>query len=565
VFLAIGFVFVQTGLSQEFSYSGKVVNFAGEPIAGATVKLAKAGKSTKTADDGTFTLTSKSTSINDVLSRSGQPNFAALRDGYLEIRLLENAPVSITMFSVGGKTLFNKKTLLNSGVHDVFIPATSQGVYFIRVRGGGQEVTFKTYSLEADVLGGMKVIRDRSARASARQSTNSVFDDSLHVTKAEYLDYMTKMYKKTNVSDMVIRMADADHPIYTREMLYEIGKADFPSCHAPSIVELPDGTLLSTFFGGSREGADDVEARLSRKEPGKDWELPISAAHTGGGSKDGLAVENPSLFQNRLGKLFLFYMVKFGKPTRVGTMKTSTDGGRTWSEARKICDKCMGSEKNKAVQLEDGTILSPTADRNGFFKSGEILVEISTDEGETWTPSALAAAGEVERAIQPAILVHPDGRLQMVARGREGKIPTTWSNDKGRTWSPLEKTTLPANWAGIDAVTLRDGRHFIVYNHVPSNGKGPRNFLNLSSSKDGKAWSAALVLGMCGGGQLSYPSIIQGRDGLVHIVHTWHRKTIAHIVVNPYLITDETVVPMPDGKWPTSGPLSKGENKDKEG
>jgi alpha-L-rhamnosidase len=393
--------------------------------------------------------------------------------------------------------------------------------------------------------------------------SGDVFNDTLTVTKNGYLDYQTRIYNRTEESGVVIRMASADHPVYTRELLYEVGEADFPSCHAASIVELPDGTLLSTFFGGTGEGKDDVEARLSRKEPGKDWELPVSVAHTGGGSSDGLAIENPSLFQNREGKLFLFYMVKFGKPNRVGTMKTSTDGGRTWSEARIIGDKCMGSEKNKAVQLEDGTILSPTADRNGFFDEGEILVEISTDEGETWTPSALAKAGKVDRAIQPAILIHPEGRLQMVARGRGGNIPTTWSEDKGRTWSPLETINLPANWAGIDAVTLRDGRHFIVYNHVHSKGKGHRRFLNLSSSKDGKVWNAALVLGMCDGGQFSYPSIIQGRDGLVHIVHTWHRKTIAHIVVNPYKITDETVVPMPDGRWPTTGPLSKGENMDK--
>jgi alpha-L-rhamnosidase len=161
-------------------------------------------------------------------------------------------------------------------------------------------------------------------------------------------------------------------------------------------------------------------------------------------------------------------------------------------------------------------------------------------------------------------MFHADGRLQMMARGK-GKIPTTWSSDNGQTWTPLEKSVLPANWSGIDAVTLRDGRQFIAYNHVPSSGKGPRNFLNISVSKDGKAWSAGLVLGMCDGGQFSYPAIIQSRDGLVHVVHTWHRKTIAHIVVNPYKITDDNTVPMPDGKWPTSGPLSKKENQDKKG
>jgi alpha-L-rhamnosidase len=152
----------------------------------------------------------------------------------------------------------------------------------------------------------------------------------------------------------------------------------------------------------------------------------------------------------------------------------------------------------------------------------------------------------------------------MMARST-GKIPMTFSDDNGETWSPLEHSILPANGSGIDGVTLRDGRLFLTYNHVPSKGKGPRNFLNAAVSKDGKAWSAALVLGICGGGQFSYPAVIQGRDGLVHVVHTWHRATIAHIVVNPYKITDATTVPMPNGEWPASGPLSKGENKDKEG
>jgi alpha-L-rhamnosidase len=195
------------------------------------------------------------------------------------------------------------------------------------------------------------------------------------------------------------------------------------------------------------------------------------------------------------------------------------------------------------------------------------MVIRSTDHGGTWEGLPGADDGDFDKAIQPAILFHADGRLQMVARG-SGKIPTTWSSDNGETWSTLEKTVLPGNWSGVDAVTLRDGRQFLVYNHVPTSegDKGARDFLNLAVSKDGVNWSAGLVLGIVtDGSQFSYPAIIQSRDGLVHIVHTWHRDTIAHIVVNPYKITDANTVPMPNGEWPTSGPLSKGENRDKEG
>jgi alpha-L-rhamnosidase len=323
-------------------------------------------------------------------------------------------------------------------------------------------------------------------------------------------------------------------------------------------VELEDGTLLSVYFGGSKESADDVEVRLSRKEPGQAWEAPIALTDA---PNDGLSVENPTIFQDREGKIFVFWKSTHGKPNRIGMLKTSTDGGKTWSEARTMCDKCIGPENNKAVQLDDGAILCPTADRNGN-RGGGVGVERSTDGGETW--EALSTVDNI-KAIQPTIMFHADGRLQMMARG-SGKIPMTWSSDKGETWSKLENSVLPGNWAGIDAVTLRDGRQLLTYNHVPTSGrKRPRCFLNAAVSNDGVAWGAALVLGICSGGQFSYPAVIQSRDGLVHIVHTWHRKTIAHIVVNPYKITDATVVPMPDGKWPTSGPLSKEENKDKEG
>jgi predicted neuraminidase len=227
----------------------------------------------------------------------------------------------------------------------------------------------------------------------------------------------------------------------------------------------------------------------------------------------------------------------------------------------------MGPEDGKAVQLANGDILAPAADRNGFFDGGNLYVEISTDKGETWTPSETNEDDNGFTTIQPNILIHADGRLQMMARGRGGKIPVTWSNDNGRTWSGLEASTLPANWSGLDVISTRDGRHFIAYNHdpTPEGEKGERCFLTLAVSPDGVNWSAAQVLGICDGGQLSYPAIIQGRDGLLHVVHTYHRDTIAHIVINPYLITDATIEPMPTGEWPTSGPLSAGENQDKEG
>ena len=65
------------------------------------------------------------------------------------------------------------------------------------------------------------------------------------------------------------------------------------------------------------------------------------------------------------------------------------------------------------------------------------------------------------------------------------------------------------------------------------NGKGARTPLNVAVSKDGKNWSAALILEDSPISQYSYPSVIQSKDGMVHIVYTWRRERIKYVKVDP--------------------------------
>ena len=132
-------------------------------------------------------------------------------------------------------------------------------------------------------------------------------------------------------------------------------------------------------------------------------------------------------------------------------------------------------------------------------------------------------------AIQPSILFLGGDKLMALGRTRVSKVFSTTSADHGKTWSPLTLLDLPNPNSGTDAVTLKDGRHLLIYNHTTS-GRSP---LNIAVSTDGLKWDAALVLEDEPRSEFSYPAIIQTSDGLIHATYTWKRKLAKHVVIDP--------------------------------
>jgi predicted neuraminidase len=316
-------------------------------------------------------------------------------------------------------------------------------------------------------------------------------------------------------------------PISKTEFVFET--APFASAHASTIVETADG-LVAAWFAGTREGASDVGIWLSRHVRGT-WTPPIEVAT--GAQPDGgrHPCWNPVLFAAPDNVLMLFYKVGPSPERWWGMARTSRDSGRTWADARRLPAGILGPIKNKPVRLSDGALVAPSSTESPERPSTwRVHFERTTDGGLTWTTVAPPdpADGTEIHAIQPSILVHPGGRLQALGRTRSQRIFETWSNDGGRTWTPISLTQLPNPNAGIDAVTLRDGRHLIVYNHT-TRGRSP---LNVAISDDGKTWKAALVLEQ-EPGEYSYPAVIQSADGNVHITYTWKRQRIKHVVIDP--------------------------------
>lgn len=322
--------------------------------------------------------------------------------------------------------------------------------------------------------------------------------------------------------------------VLSSEYIYDTGP--YPSVHASTLVETDDGELLAAWFGGTHEKNPDVCIYLSRRENGR-WSSGVQVAD---GAYEGKRYPtwNPVLFQPRNAPLMLFYKVGPSPSSWWGMLITSVDGGRTWSAPRQLPDGMLGPIKNKPIQLAEGTVLAPssTEDAEGW----RIHIEATSDLGKSWRRSAPPPSARFN-AIQPSILVHDDGRLQLLSRTREMVVVTNWSSDRGKTWSETAPTGLYMPNSGSDAVTLADGRHLLVYNHrdrpatAGERGDwGVRYPLNVSISPDGVKWSMVLTLedeprphGY------AYPAVIQARDGLVHITYTWNREKIKHVVVDP--------------------------------
>lgn len=339
--------------------------------------------------------------------------------------------------------------------------------------------------------------------------------------------------------------------VVAAEFIFET--APHPQCHASTIVDTDSG-LVAAWFGGTRERHPDVGIWLSRHVDGR-WTRPVEVANgiqytRPDGTEHRHPCWNPVLFQPRGGPLLLFYKCGPHPSAWWGMLTTSPDDGKTWCAPRRLPEGILGPVKNKPVELDDGTLVCPSSTEHDGWR---LHLETTDDLGHTWTRIGPTHPGDQKGAIQPSLLFHPDGRWQMLARDRRrvGTIWTTWSEDRGHSWSPLESTGLPNPSSGTDAVTLDDGRHLLAYNHAQrqseeADSRGSRSVLNLALSEDGVHWQAAALLERSEG-EYSYPAVIQTDDGLVHLTYTWHRRRIKHVVIDPQQLRPR---PMDDGQWP---------------
>ncbi|RFB85762.1 glycosyl hydrolase [Rhizobium leguminosarum bv. trifolii] len=353
--------------------------------------------------------------------------------------------------------------------------------------------------------------------------------------------------------------------------------------HAANLAFLPDGTLSCVWFGGTMEGMGDISIYMSRLTPGsKRWSEPEKMSDDPEKSE-----QNPLIFSAPDGKTWLLYtsQTSGNQDGSVVKCRISDDGGRSFGPVRILYDSPGTFVRQQIVVNGRGDWLLPVfrcVGLNGQRWSGDAdtaAVLISRDDGASWQMRDIAdSIGAVHMNILPL------GGGDMIAfyRNRFAEnLLSSRSSDGGETWSVPEPTELPNNNSSIQATVLNDGAIAMVYNHANASTSDarrqslydeiegaeagetaivadigrkaiwgvPRAPLSLAISKDGaKSFAYRVDLdtgdGFCLSNnskdslnrEFSYPSIIQGGDGTLHVAYTYYRRAIKYVRLAPQLL-----------------------------
>ena len=357
--------------------------------------------------------------------------------------------------------------------------------------------------------------------------------------------------------------------------------------HAPSIVELSNGSLRAVWFSGSREGAGDVTVQTAV--------LDTATGHWGSEStlfdrpqlqrslwRYVKKIGNPVIARAPDGSLHL-WMVNVSLGGWAGsaiTWSRSADDGTTWAQPKRLVTSPFLNistlVKGAPVAMADGSTSLP-AYHEFITKFGEVL-HISPD-GRVLDKSRIAGS---HTSLQPVLLVtSPLEATCYLRAGQGGNVMTSGTRDAGKTWSQVSATRLPNPDSSVAGLVSSTGEQVLALNPtttgrqslavVKADGAGKfdaakRLFVegvgaaqagsNVSLAKSLSVADHAALLGselkasgagdaeieayvasaarqLCGPvscvQEFSYPFLLQTRDGSLHLVYTWNRSRIKHI------------------------------------
>jgi predicted neuraminidase len=317
--------------------------------------------------------------------------------------------------------------------------------------------------------------------------------------------------------------------------------------HVASIAELKDGTLAAVWYGGKYEGSKDTLLYFATRSPGKDWNPPRGIF-----GRDPVAKElnryikkigNPLIFTDSEDHLWLIFVtVSVGGWSGSSlNVKISYNGGKTWTKSQRLTLSPFFNVselvRNNPLPLSDkGFVVPIYHECIGTFS--ELLWIWPGKNGKPFKYHKTRLTWG-KRFIQPSIVALSPSLAAVFFRSHRSnsRIAMSLSEDALNTWTTPQYLDLPNPGAGLNAIKLSDNRILLAYNHHP---QGRENLSLAVSEKNGLNWQQVAALEDTPGEEFSYPYMLRTQDGNIHLVYTWRRKRIKHLVFNEAWIIRQT-------------------------
>jgi predicted neuraminidase len=339
-------------------------------------------------------------------------------------------------------------------------------------------------------------------------------------------------------------------------------KQDFAShqsskeVHSATAIELTDNNIMAFWYGGVREGHKDVSIYKNTWDSRKhQWGLE-SVLITREQTKEGTLryirkLGNPVVTRMADNSIWLFYVsVSIGGWAGSSiNLVTSIDEGQSWSKSKRLITSPFLNistlVKGAAIHYQDGSLGLPVY-HEFLGKFGELLRINSA--GKVINKTRLSWG---KSSLQPVVI--PTSAVNAIAMMRyQGDAPKRiliqYSDDAALNWTTTTKTKLKNPNSAISARLLNNNKQILLAfnNHENTRENITLAVLDVISSDNnvfkknilGKEWEIVKVVENMPlenedkSKQFAYPWLLQTKNGNIHLLYTWHKNHIKHLVFN---------------------------------
>lgn len=309
--------------------------------------------------------------------------------------------------------------------------------------------------------------------------------------------------------------------ILEAKFLYNPGDRE-SFCHAPTLLETSAGDLLVAWYAYPEVEHQEARLVLVHHPKGKTWEASKKIM-----SHSVYSAGNPVLFQEPGGRIWLLFVVLKGNYWTDAELNGSysEDGGYSWNPAKCLWQEPGMMVRHPPVLLGNNSLALPAYDE----VRKEAVVLTASPPYLNWNILYRFSGLEL---LQPALIRQSRSNTsspQLTLFFRPWSEPRViWrshSINEGIDWSAPMRTPLPNPLSGISAFTV--GPHMaVVHNYTHEHKRHP---LSISLSRDsGVTWEQPIHLETIEY-EVSYPSFINGQNGIIHGVYTYNRRMIKYV------------------------------------